>query len=120
MQNSVNRAIPASPTVLRGVGGTTGVQVGRTRVARGEWSCDGPGAEDILVVRVFRPGHAPLLARIAAVVVESGRLPASVVTLSRELGVPCVVGAEGATSRIPDSTRVRVDAHRRSIEIFGP
>ncbi len=52
----------------------------------------------ILVARIIRPHLAPVLARIAAVVVEEGSLLQHATTLAREFGIPAVVGLHGATT----------------------
>jgi pyruvate,water dikinase len=41
--------------------------------------------------------------------VDVGAALSHAVIVSRELGIPCVVSATGATRSIPDRARVRVD-----------
>lgn len=66
-------------------------------------------AGDVLVAAFTPPVWAPLLVGAAAVVVEGGGLLSHATIISRELGVPTVVRAVGATSRIPDGATVEVD-----------
>ena len=68
---------------------------------------------DVLVAPITDPSWTPLFVPAAAVVVDVGALQSHAVIVSRELGIPCVVSATGATQRIPSGARVRVDGARR-------
>ncbi|MEY2754157.1 MAG: hypothetical protein RJB65_515, partial [Actinomycetota bacterium] len=64
---------------------------------------------DILVAPLTDPSWTPLFVPAAAVVVDVGAPLSHAIIVSRELGIPCVISATGATRRIPDGARVRVD-----------
>lgn len=67
----------------------------------------GPG--EILVARHTDPGWIALFASASAIVVERGSLLSHSAIVSRELGIPCVVGLRGATEWILDGEMVTVD-----------
>ena len=58
------------------------------------------------------PDWLPLLRRAGAVVTDSGGMTCHAAIVSRELGIPCVVGTGEATSKLRDGEMVTVDATR--------
>jgi len=67
------------------------------------------GAGEILVARNTDPGWIALFASAGAIVVERGSLLSHSAIVSRELGIPCVVGIRGATDWIEDGETLTVD-----------
>jgi pyruvate,water dikinase len=63
----------------------------------------------VLVVRTLDPNLASLLPQLGGLVAETGSVLSHLAILARELGVPTVVGVEGATSRLRPGMRVLVD-----------
>ncbi len=62
----------------------------------------------MLIVRATSPAFNAVLAIAGAVVTANGGPMSHAAVLSRELGIPAVVGAPGALS-IPDGATVQVD-----------
>ena len=54
-----------------------------------------------------------------AVVVDVGAALSHAIIVSRELGIPCVVSATGATRNIPDGARVRVDGNTGVVTVLS-
>ena len=73
----------------------------------------------VLVVRTLDPGLAPLLPRLGGLVAETGSVLSHLAILAREVGVPTVVGAEGAVSRFPLGTTVVVDGTTGEVAVVG-
>lgn len=106
----------ARPTVpaagsgpLRGLGAARGVASGPVRVVSDPRHPGAFAAGDVLVARSTSPDWVPLLRRAAAVVTESGGTTCHAAIVSRELGVPCVVGVHDATRVLADGASVTVD-----------
>ena len=64
---------------------------------------------NILIAPATDPSWTPLFVPAAGVVVDVGAPLSHAIIVSRELGIPCVISATGATRSIPDGARVRVD-----------
>ncbi|HET7874694.1 MAG TPA: PEP/pyruvate-binding domain-containing protein [Methylomirabilota bacterium] len=64
---------------------------------------------DVLVTRVAGPALTAVLPRVAGVVAELGGSTSHLAALARERGIPAVLGARGATRRIPEGATVAVD-----------
>lgn len=65
---------------------------------------------EVLVTRKTEPDWAPLMKRASAIVTDEGGMTAHAAIVSRELGIPCVVGTQDGTRRIANGTVVTVDA----------
>ncbi|HEV7502520.1 MAG TPA: PEP-utilizing enzyme, partial [Vicinamibacteria bacterium] len=105
---------PRTDGVLCGLGASSGTATGPVRVLR---SPD-PSAMregDVLVVAFADPGWTPLFPRAGALVMEVGGLMCHAAVVARELGVPAVFGVPGATDRLQDGQRVRVDGDAGTI-----
>ena len=99
-----------APVLLSGLGAAPGVASGPVRVVtsltEGATLADG----DVLVAHMTAPDWVPLMRRAAAVVTDSGGMTCHAAIVSRELGVPCVVGTGTATRDLHDRDVVTVDA----------
>lgn len=105
---------PAAPAkeILRGMGASPGVVVGRVRVLSSpqEGAKLQPG--EILVAHTTTPDWVPIMRRAAATITDTGGMTSHAAIVSRELGVPCVVGTRQATQLLHDGEVVTVDATR--------
>ncbi len=67
------------------------------------------GPRDVIVTRAVTPALAVLVVGCGALVSETGGPLDHGAALARELGIPCVVGCEGAFSALTDGMLVTVD-----------
>lgn len=104
--------------VLVGVSGCPGVVQGRARVVLDVTDADDLDPGDILVAPLTDPGWAPLFMAAGGVVVDVGGQISHAVIVSRELGLPCVVSATGATQRILDGALVEVDGDNGRVTVL--
>ena len=100
----------ADPTVIRGQGIGTGRIVGRARIIVEPRFDEQIEEGDILVAPCTTPSWSLLLARVGGLVVEEGGIVAHAAIVSRELGIPAVVGATRACTHIPDRATIEIDA----------
>ncbi len=96
--------------LVRGLGAAPGIADGAVRVI-GELAS---GAEllegEVLVTHMTAPDWVPLMRKAAAIVTDSGGMTCHAAIVSRELGIPCVVGTAEATKVLRDGELVTVDA----------
>ena len=91
---------------------------GVARVVLREEQFDEVRAGDILVCHMTNPAWVVLFTKIAGLVSNAGGLTAHPAVLSREFGIPAVVGTQDATDRINTGDRVRVDGSSGTVEIL--
>ncbi len=105
--------VPAGDSiVVRGLGASPGVATGKVRIlhapSEGGRLIDG----EILVAPTTNPDWLPTMRRSAGVVTESGGVTCHAAIVSRELGIPCVVGARQVTTLLHDGDSVSIDGRR--------
>jgi pyruvate,water dikinase len=91
-------------------GKSVGERVGSgvVRVIRNASELSGFRPGDVLVAPMTDPDWEPVLKRAAAVITDHGGRTCHAAIVSRELGIPCVVGAGNATERLLDGQEVTV------------
>jgi phosphohistidine swiveling domain-containing protein/predicted DNA-binding protein YlxM (UPF0122 family) len=67
---------------------------------------------DILVTTMTTPDFIPLMKKASAVVTDIGGLLSHAAIVSRELGIPCVIGTEIGTKVLKDNDLIEVDADK--------
>src|SRR3990170_4579830 len=70
------------------------------------------GPQDIMVAEMTTPDYVPAMKRAAAIVTDKGGRTAHAAIVSRELGIPCVVGTENATEVLTTGQLITVDGSR--------
>lgn len=72
---------------------------------------------DVLIAPFTGPSINSLLPIIGALVVEEGGPLCHAAIVAREFGCSAVIGAQGATTRIPHGAHVEVDPTRGTVTI---
>ena len=103
---------------FKGIGGSPGVVEGIARVVLREDQFDYVRAGDILVCHMTNPAWVVLFTKIAGLVSNAGGLTAHPAVLSREFGIPAVVGTQDGTERINNGDRIRVDGTTGTVDIL--
>ncbi len=104
--------------VIEGIGGSPGAVEGIARVVLREDQFDEVRAGDVLVCHMTNPAWVVLFTKIAGLVTNAGGLTAHPAVLSREFGIPAVVGTQDATTRISTGDRIRVDGSAGTVEVL--
>lgn len=67
---------------------------------------------DILITEMTSPDYVPIMHKAAAIVTDEGGITSHAAIISRELGIPCIVGTQFATKVFKDGDLVEVDAEK--------
>ena len=103
---------------ITGLGGSPGVVEGIARVVLREDQFDEVRAGDILVCQMTNPAWVVLFTKIVGLVTDAGGTISHPAVLSREFGIPAVVGASTATKDIRTGDRVRINGTTGVVEIL--
>jgi pyruvate,water dikinase len=111
---------PAAPSnspapLVHGLGASPGRASGPVRVLQSPNESALLQAGEVLVTRMTSPDWVPLMRRSAAVVTDAGGMTSHAAIVSRELGIPCVVGTRDATERLANGAVVTVDGARGTV-----
>ncbi len=109
---TASEASEPQAVLLRGLGGAPGSASGAARILTSLADAASLKEGDVLVTHMTAPDWLPVLRRAVAVVTDSGGMTCHSAIVSRELGIPCVVGTGEATSKLRDGEIVTVDATR--------
>lgn len=74
---------------------------------------------DILVVSHTDPGWTPLIALAKGLVVEHGGILSHAAIVTRELGIPSIIGVKDATQQLKTGTIVSINAAKGAVEIVS-
>jgi len=83
-----------APVFLSGTPASPGIASGPTRLIFDASQIDRVKDGDILVAEMTTPDFVPAMKRAAAIVTDRGGRTAHAAIISRELGIPCVVGRQ--------------------------
>jgi pyruvate,water dikinase len=101
---------PQGEPIVRGLGAAPGIASGAVRLVSSLDEGDALDEGEILVTHMTAPDWVPLMRRAAAIVTDSGGMTCHAAIVSRELGIPCVVGTGDATTTLRDGETVTVNA----------
>jgi pyruvate,water dikinase len=74
---------------------------------------------EVLVTEMTDPDWEPIMKIASAIVTERGGRTCHAAIVSRELGIPCVIGAEGATQKIQSGQEITVDCSQGEGRVFA-
>jgi len=97
--------------VLRGLPASPGVHAGKAEVVMSPQEAERKIKKgDILVTRMTNPDWVPYMKRAGAVITDDGGVTCHAAIVSRELGIPCIVGAKNATKVLKTGREYTIDA----------
>ncbi len=105
-------------TVIRGLGASSGTREGTVRRVAGPSDFDRIQQGDVLLTEATTEAFNILLPLLSAIITDSGGALSHAAIVSREYGIPGVVGTRDATERIADGTRVRVDGDEGTVTVL--
>ena len=97
---------------LRGEVGCPGFAKGKVKVIIRAQDMDKMEEGDILVSIATDPDIVPAMKKASAIITEQGGVTSHAAIVSRELGIPCVIGTKIATKVLKDGDEVEVDANK--------
>lgn len=111
MYENFRISAPKTSEHLSGMTGSRGKANGAVCIVKNE-DVDGDGFIDgsILVCEVTTPHYVPLMQRAAAIVTDQGGILSHAAIVAREMGIPCIVGTQYATTQLKNGQNVTVDA----------
>lgn len=105
-------------SILKGTPASLGSAIGPVRIVKSLADVKKIERGDILVTAMTSTEYTPYLSKVAAVVTDEGGVTSHAALVTRELGIPCVVGTDTATSVLRDGMKVRVDADKGIIVVL--
>ncbi len=104
-----------APVLLTGASASPGMASGPAKIVPEASQIDRVVNGDILVTEMTTPDFVPAMKRAVAIVTDRGGRTSHAAIVSRELGIPCIVGAEGATTTLTDGRIITVDGSQGKV-----
>lgn len=101
--------------LLEGLAASPGISSGKVKVIEDLSDLSKIKKGDILVTEMTNPDMVVAMQRSSGIITDEGGLTAHAAIVSREMGIPCVVGTGEATQKLEDGQEVTVDGFKGKI-----
>ncbi|HTY44053.1 MAG TPA: phosphoenolpyruvate synthase [Patescibacteria group bacterium] len=95
--------------LLSGMGASPGIGVGKVKIIKELEDLKKITKGDVLVTRMTNPDMVVEMQKCVAIVTDEGGMTAHAAIVSREMGIPAIVGTESATKILKDGDIITVD-----------
>ncbi|MDD5037858.1 MAG: phosphoenolpyruvate synthase [Dehalococcoidales bacterium] len=104
-----------APVLLTGAPASPGIATGPAKLVPDTSQIDKVKDGDIMVAEMTTPDFVPAMKRAVAIVTDRGGRTAHAAIVSRELGIPCVVGTGKAMATLKDGQIITVDGSHGNV-----
>jgi len=95
--------------ILTGIAASPGVGKGKVKIVKDINELNKIEKGDVLVAKMTNPDYVAAMERASAIVTDEGGTTAHAAIVSREMGIPAVVGTQKATEVLKDNMMITVD-----------
>jgi pyruvate,water dikinase len=113
------REPPKKTGEIKGLAASPGVIEGPARHVASLDQFDQVKEGEILICRMTNPAWVVLFTKIVGLVTDAGGVTSHPAVVSREFGIPAVVGTSNATERIKTGDRIRVNGSTGVVEVLS-
>jgi phosphohistidine swiveling domain-containing protein len=111
-EREIVQIVHSTAQIIKGISASLGLARGMVRVVKHIAQARTFPKGAVLVTPMTTPELVSVAKKAAAIVTDEGGLTCHAAIVSRELGIPCVIGTRVATKVLKDGDRVEVDANR--------
>jgi pyruvate, water dikinase len=97
--------------LLKGTAASPGLATGKVRIIVGKYEITKIESGDIIVTTMTSPDLVPSMSKSAAIITDLGGKTCHAAIVSREMGIPAIVGTQEGTSKLIDGQEITVDAY---------
>jgi pyruvate,water dikinase len=101
--------------LLSGISASPGIAAGPAQIVYHASKIDKVEEGEVLVAEMTTPDFVPAMKRAVGIVTDRGGRTCHAAIVSRELGVPCVVGTGNATKVLKDEQLITVDGSKGKV-----
>jgi pyruvate,water dikinase len=114
-QQKVELSIPIQDILLEGMPASPGIASGTVKIISAASEISKIKQGDILVTQMTNPDFVPAMRRASAIVTDRGGATSHAAIVSRELGIPAVVGTDMATKMLKNGEVITVNGFQGKI-----
>lgn len=101
--------------ITKGLGASPGIASGAVKIIKSTSELDKILKGDILVTVMTTPDMVPAMKRANGIITDEGGVTCHAAIVSRELGIPCVVGTGNATKVLKENEIVTLDGNKGTV-----
>lgn len=98
--------------IVSGISASPGIGVGEVKILKSPKELEKVKKGDVLVAEMTDPDYVPAMKKAVAIITDKGGRTSHAAIVSRELGIPCVVGSEMATKILKEGEKVTVNGYK--------
>jgi len=114
-ENGEQKIESSQDVILSGFSASPGVGSGSVKIVHSITDLSKIQKGNILVARMTNPDYVAAMERASAIVTDEGGTTCHAAIVSREMGIPCVVGTEKATQVLKDGQEITVDGSKGKV-----
>jgi len=103
------KSVSEAKVLVQGLGASPGIGVGPVKIIKSAKEIKRMEGGEVLVTEMTTPDFVPAMKKASAIVTDTGGMTSHAAIVSRELGVPCIVGTQEATKLLKEGDTVSVD-----------
>ncbi|MBC8500284.1 MAG: hypothetical protein ISS25_02620 [Nanoarchaeota archaeon] len=96
---------------IHGTVANLGKVTGTAKIIQSPTEFDKMQEGDIIITSMTRPEFVPIIKKAGAIVTDEGGITCHAAIVSRELGIPCIIGTKVATKILKDGDKIEVNAN---------
>ncbi|MFZ3301309.1 MAG: phosphoenolpyruvate synthase [Microgenomates group bacterium] len=105
--------------ILKGISASPGIGSGVVKILKSPKEIDKIKTGDVLVAPMTSPDYVPAMKKASAIVTNEGGMTSHAAIVSREMGIPCVVGTKTGTKTLNEGDIVTVNGSTGEIYMGG-
>ena len=98
--------------IVKGLGASPGIGTGPVKIVLDIDELHKINEGDVMVTSMTTPDMVPAMRKSSGIITDEGGVTCHASIISRELGIPCVVGTGNATSTLKDNQGVTLDGKK--------
>ncbi len=102
-------AVGEATMIVKGLPASPGVGMGVAKIIKDSSEIGKIESGDVLVAKMTTPDFVPAMKKASAIVTDEGGMTSHAAIVSRELGIPCIVGTGNATEVLKEGMEITVD-----------
>jgi len=106
---------PKRKPILIGTPASPGIATGPVQIIKSAKEIEKVKKGDVLVAPMTSPDFVPAMKKVVAIITDQGGQTSHAAIVSRELGIPCVVGTEKATKELKNNQIVTVNGTKGEV-----
>ncbi|MCA9488080.1 MAG: phosphoenolpyruvate synthase [Nanoarchaeota archaeon] len=106
---------PQGEEILSGLAASPGIASGKVKIIKDLADLHKIKEGDILVTEMTNPDMVVAMQKSTAIITDEGGMTAHAAIVSREMGIPCIVGTRKATEILTEGQEVTVDGYNGKV-----